>query len=116
MGPICEEQAVFLTYQEHIVTTSASYSNAGESDPSECTFPGCGQIRTKARCVRCYKWRGGKMTEHKIPTELATATAEKPPPTVAHTSLKHEADDETTLSTSSGRSQTSRQPHVNIPC
>ena len=56
------------------------------------------------------------MTEHKIPTELATATAEKPPPTVAHTSLKHEADDETTLSTSSGRSQTSRQPHVNIPC
>ena len=43
-----EEQAEFLTYQEHFGTAAASSSNAGVSDPSEWTFPGFGQIRTKA--------------------------------------------------------------------
>ena len=48
-GKNCEEQDIFLTDQEHAGNADASSSNAGESEPSEWTCPGCGQIRTNAR-------------------------------------------------------------------
>ena len=81
--------------------------------------PCCGRIKTKARCVKYYKWRGGKSTKfsnHKniqhhlktltettttaaymtplqcnISPELATATAEQTPQTAACTYLQPEA-------------------------
>ena len=96
-----------MTSQEHVGTAAASSSNAGESKPSEWTCPGYGKIKTKARCGKCYKWRGGKRnkvskpknnhhhlkappstttttvtstitSQHKISPESATATAEQP--------------------------------------
>ena len=77
--------------------------------------PGCGQIRTKARCVNCYKWRGGKRNTRKIPPESETETSEQSPLTVSHTFLQPEYDDTAALSASLGRVSTLRQPHVNTP-
>ena len=44
LGKICEGKALVLKPQEYYGTADASSSNAGKYDPSECTYPGCGQI------------------------------------------------------------------------
>ena len=88
MCTICEEQAVFLTDQEHVGNAAASSSNAGKSKPSEWTCPGCDQIKTKACCEKLYNWRGGKRTKRNIPPESEISTSEKKTPTVARTCLQ----------------------------
>ena len=93
--------------QDHFGTAASSSSNSGESEPSEWTCPGCGQIITKARCGKCYKCRGGKMTKIKIPPESETATAEQPPPNLSYTSLQPETSYVAALSALSFRASTS---------
>ena len=96
MGTIFRGKAVFLTYQEHVVNAATCSSNEGKYDPSESTCPGCGQIITKARRGKSYKWSGRKRTKLKIPPESSSATSEQTPPTVSCNSLQPESYGTTT--------------------